>query len=68
MDKTTARFFYEQCAGTRAGDMANIPHHPDLFGLIAAITGEADRVYACSLPRFSKLLREMADAIDGTAQ
>ena len=60
MDKTTAKFFYEQCAGTSAGHMAMIPNNPVLFGLIKAHTGKNDQYYAATQTEFAAMLIDMA--------
>ena len=67
-EKTLAKFFYEQCAGTHSGHMANIANNPVLFGLISAATGTNDNFYAASQTSFAQLLREMADQLDPNKQ
>ena len=63
-EKTLAKFFYEQCAGTHSGHMANIANNPVLFGLIRAASGRNDNCYAATQTEFAKMLREMADQLD----
>lgn len=59
-EKTLAKYFYEQCAGTHSGHMANIANNPVLFGLISAATGRNDNCYAATKNEFAKLLRDIA--------
>jgi hypothetical protein len=64
MNKTLAKFFYEQCAGTTSGHMAMIPNNPTMFALVKAHSGRDDNHYAATQTEFSEMLRQMADALD----
>ena len=63
-NKAFATFFYEQCAGTFAGHMANVANNPVLFGMISAASGKQDSCYAATKTEFAELLRTMADDLD----
>jgi len=65
MNKTMALFFYEQCAGTSTGHMAMIPNSPVLFSLIKSRFLRNDNTLACSRTEFAKMLREIADDLEG---
>ena len=56
-DKALASYFYEQCAGTYTGHMANVPNNPVLNGLVRACGAESKK-------DFADLLRRFADALD----
>lgn len=64
-NKTLAKFFYEQCAGTTSGHMAMVPNNPTLFALISATGDLSDSCYATTQTEFASFLREMAEALDG---
>lgn len=62
--KALSELFYEQCAGTYSGHMANVPNNPLMFGLVAAATEvRSDNCYAASKNNFANLLREIADQL-----
>ena len=63
MNKQLAKFFYEQCAGSYSGHMANIPNNPVLFGLTKAYSGGSDNLYAATQTEFAEMLREVADEL-----
>jgi hypothetical protein len=64
-EKTLAKFFYQQCAGTTSGHMANVPNNPTLFSLTSAYSEQINTsCVAASEEQFAKMLREMADALD----
>jgi len=64
-----ARIFYEQCAGTTPGHMANVPNNPILFSILSAVTKPGSKnAYACSKESFSTTLRKIADALDDDDQ
>ncbi len=63
VSKPMAKLFYEQCAGTYCGQMANLPNSPLLFGLIAAHGGKVDDKYASTQTEFAEFLRSCADAL-----
>lgn len=64
-EKTLAKYFYEQCTGTYSGHMARIANNPVLFGLFSAATGRNDSAYAATQTEFAKILRDIADQLEG---
>lgn len=67
-NKTLARFFYEQCAGSTTGHMAMVPNNPVIFGLIKACSNHSDNSYAATEMDFAEILRGMADSLDESEQ
>ena len=63
-NKAMAKFFYEQCAGTYCGHMANVANNPTLFGLCAAHAEKADSVYALTQTDFAALLHVIANELE----
>jgi len=61
VDKVFADFFYEQCAGTYSGHMANVPNNPMFYAMVKAYSGSHDSCYAASKTEFAKFLREIAN-------
>lgn len=60
-----ADLFYEQCAGTFSGHMANVPNNPVIFSLVWSATestGIGGR--AATKEEFAVFLREIADMLD----
>lgn len=65
MNKKLAKVFYEMCAGSHSGHMANIPNNPVIYSILRAMSeGRDDQCYAMSLSEFAITLRDMADAIE----
>jgi hypothetical protein len=60
VSKAMAKYFYEQCAGTYSGHMANVANNPVLFGIIGAHTDQRDNCYAASQAVFADFLRRVA--------
>ena len=56
-DKALAEYFYDQCAGSYTGHMANVPNNPVLHGLMLACGVKSKKDFASQLRKF-------ADAID----
>lgn len=61
---TLANFFYEQCAGTTTGHMANIPNNTVLFSLMRAYSKSQDQQYALTKVEFANLLRDIATELN----
>lgn len=56
-----ARYFYEQCAGSYSGHMANVPNNPTLFGIVEASGAKSKKDFAA-------LMRRFADALESDNQ
>lgn len=65
-EKALALFFYEQCAGTFTGHMANVPNNPTIHTLVRASSekGSSGNTYAATKNDFAKFLRGMADQLE----
>ena len=64
-----AELFYDQCAGSTSGHMANVPNNPVLFSLVScAADGKPDNCRAASKKNFALMLREMADHLENADQ
>jgi len=66
MNRTVAEIFYQQCAGTTSGHMANVPNNPVLYSLLSAYLGDSpgsSDCYAINRAAFADMLREMSEAL-----
>jgi len=68
ISKLLAKFFYEQCAGTTAGHMANIPNNPVLFSLIQGFSSGHKNINAVEQEDFIKFLRLIADELESESK
>lgn len=66
VNKGMAKFFYEQCAGSYTGHMANVPNNPTLFGIMKAHTETMDNCYAMTQTEFANFLNAVADNLRGS--
>ncbi len=56
VSESVAKYFYEQCAGSFTGHMANVPNNPVLHGLLHAHS-------VSSKQDFSRFLHQVAEKL-----
>ena len=64
VSKSMAKLFYEQCAGTYSGHMADIPNNPMLFGICAAHSETQVSYHSMTRSEFVEFLQETVKQLE----